>query len=256
MISKWKAPGLLRGNRTCRKIVFTIRSHDQGWGGDAGHKGTFTGSYTWFDVGKERLMAVQTIKSDEKSLTNGGEASRASHEQGTIQPVERNVDPKTTASDDDSLCRINNNSIRIAMQAVSPALQSPDAPSTRQISAPPLDASRLQQFRASMPATDFNAPKWKLEHPFLPTDETLQKNMTATKATQTHIITWSADDYLDPDSTEAEQLTEMGRGRATGSGEFIRNLAVGDCVTVWARARFPGWTNCVESVKMDVYWTI
>jgi len=38
-----------------RKIVFTLRSHDQGWGGDYADHGTYHGSYTWFDVGLERF---------------------------------------------------------------------------------------------------------------------------------------------------------------------------------------------------------
>jgi hypothetical protein len=43
----------------CRKIVFTIRSHDQGWGGDPQNKGTYKGSYTWFDAGLERFDAAE-----------------------------------------------------------------------------------------------------------------------------------------------------------------------------------------------------
>lgn len=34
----------------CRKIVFTIDSHDQGWGGEPGCRGTYRGSYTWFNA--------------------------------------------------------------------------------------------------------------------------------------------------------------------------------------------------------------
>ncbi|KAH8701087.1 hypothetical protein BGW36DRAFT_357716 [Talaromyces proteolyticus] len=41
---------LHRGIHPCRKIVFDITSHDQGWGGDASHRGTYRGSYTWFDA--------------------------------------------------------------------------------------------------------------------------------------------------------------------------------------------------------------
>jgi hypothetical protein len=48
---------------TCRKIVFTIRSRDQGWGGSAADKGTYRGSYTWFDVGLERMVARREGKS-------------------------------------------------------------------------------------------------------------------------------------------------------------------------------------------------
>ncbi|RAL07436.1 uncharacterized protein BO97DRAFT_429297 [Aspergillus homomorphus CBS 101889] len=34
----------------CRKIMFTILAHDQGWGGGTRSKGPYDGSYTWFDT--------------------------------------------------------------------------------------------------------------------------------------------------------------------------------------------------------------
>lgn len=71
-----------------------------------------------------------------------------------------------------------------------------------------------------------------------------------------HVITWSFDDHIHPESKEAVKLEEQGRGRATGSGDLIRSLEVGDVVTVWAKARFPGWMNVIEEVKMDVYWAV
>lgn len=41
---------LHRGLHPCRKIIFDISSHDQGWGGESAHRGTFQGSWTWFDA--------------------------------------------------------------------------------------------------------------------------------------------------------------------------------------------------------------
>jgi len=46
-----------------RKIVFTLRSHDQGWGGDHADHGTYHGSWTWFDVGLERFDPEGTCTS-------------------------------------------------------------------------------------------------------------------------------------------------------------------------------------------------
>jgi hypothetical protein len=59
-----------------------------------------------------------------------------------------------------------------------------------------------------------------------------------------------------PDSPEADALEEQGRGRASLNGEFVRNLRVGDLITVWAKARFGGWANIVTDVKVDVYWAV
>ncbi|POS72620.1 hypothetical protein DHEL01_v208984 [Diaporthe helianthi] len=39
----------------CRKIVFTLRSRDQGWGGQPQDRGSYRGSWTWFEAGKERF---------------------------------------------------------------------------------------------------------------------------------------------------------------------------------------------------------
>jgi hypothetical protein len=61
---------------------------------------------------------------------------------------------------------------------------------------------------------------------------------------------------MDPDSIDGKKLDEEGRGRATGNGEYVRNLKVGDVVTLWGKARYGGWVNYVEEVKIDVYWAV
>lgn len=47
-----------------RKIVFTIKSKDQGWvGGQAiKHKGTYKASWSWFEAGLERFDSKQECK--------------------------------------------------------------------------------------------------------------------------------------------------------------------------------------------------
>jgi len=59
VLNGWKKASKPRSQRPVRKIIFTIRSHDQGWGGNNGDKGTFAGSCTWFEVGLERLAATR-----------------------------------------------------------------------------------------------------------------------------------------------------------------------------------------------------
>lgn len=81
--------------------------------------------------------------------------------------------------------------------------------------------------------------------------------MTATKDPQDHEITWSYLDNIRSDSSEAKEIDELqGRGRETLDGSFVRDLKLGDVVTLWAKARFPGWKNNVEKVKIDVYWAV
>jgi hypothetical protein len=90
----------------------------------------------------------------------------------------------------------------------------------------------------------------------LPEDMTLQKNAKCTGALRKHIVAWSYKDGIEPGSAEANELELQGRGSATGSGEMVRGLVVGDVVTVWAKARFPGWVNIIEQVAIDVYWSV
>lgn len=85
----------------------------------------------------------------------------------------------------------------------------------------------------------------------------LQSNVVVDKHMRTHRITWSwTDNITNPESAEAKELEEQGRGTLSADGEFVRNLQLGDVVTVWAKARFPGWVNHVQKVQVKVYWAI
>lgn len=97
---------------------------------------------------------------------------------------------------------------------------------------------------------------YQFEHPLLPDDTVLQKNVKCSKRMKEHAITWSFDDCIEAQSEEASELEEQGKGRATGSGDMVRSLEVGDVVTLWAKSRFPGWMNVIEEVKIDVYWAV
>ncbi|KAL1998153.1 hypothetical protein VTN02DRAFT_6766 [Thermoascus thermophilus] len=159
-----------RGMHPCRKIVFSIASHDQGWGGGLGNKGKHVGAYSWFDA--------------------------------FIVPAARNPD------DDDD-----------------------DDAETKP------DESRLE--------------------PFLPTANRLQTNPVATGTTQNFRIVWHYRDAIPADSAAAEEIErEEGRGRATLDGSAVRNMRVGDAVSVWARARFAGWANHVERLSVRVFWAV
>ncbi|RYP68624.1 hypothetical protein DL769_005461 [Monosporascus sp. CRB-8-3] len=97
----------------------------------------------------------------------------------------------------------------------------------------------------------------RYDHELLPSPEhCIQRNKLAARPFLQHHVEWKAIDDIDPQSAAAEELEKAGRGRATGNGEFVRNLKLGDIITVWGRARFGGWTNNVERVEVKVYWTV
>jgi hypothetical protein len=102
------------------------------------------------------------------------------------------------------------------------------------------------------PSTE-NTTTYKIKHPFLPSPASLQSNIVAGKTIKKHVVTWKAGDNVQEDSPEALILENKGRGRATGNGNFVRDLQVGDIITVWARARFPDWKNDVSKISIDIY---
>ncbi|KAK3336377.1 hypothetical protein B0T19DRAFT_396133 [Cercophora scortea] len=179
----------------CRKIVFTIKSCDQGWGGQAIHQGTYHGSCTWFEAGLERCSKPETSE------------------------------------------------------------QAPDAPE------PLFTSSALATVYPEVvrdPATNRNM----FYHPLHARDTLkIQCNRTADGHLREHRVVWSYTDDIKFDadgatSPEVTALDDAGRGRATADGTFVRSLKLGDVVTVWAFARFPGWLNLIERVKVDIYWAI
>lgn len=180
---------LHRGIHPCRKIVFDISSHDQGWGGESDHRGTFQGSWTWFDA------YIRPSNNKE----NGVDQSRRTSDSTTTTTT-------TTTRSTDSNSR-----------------------SEEPVSTPP--------------------------RPFLPEATKLQCNRTATINSTDYHIVWHYLDDVAADSPEAEQIErETGRGLATLDGSAVRNMKVGDEVSVWLRARFAGWRNHVDKMSVRVFW--
>jgi hypothetical protein len=193
--------------------VFRFRSGDQGWGGERKDHGTYNGSYTWLDVGRERARVVD----ENEAQGRGVELIRLAG--GDREDCPEGEVTKTLVWD----------------------LESVDPPPKLAV-AGSAEGDRL--------------PVIELDHPFLSHDRTLQKNRTATHEAEEYTIIWRWDDEIDPNSADAEDLQNVGRGKATGNGEFVRSLEVGDAVTLWARARFPGWANTVKNVSVDMYWAV
>lgn len=229
VINHWTKQADLRGEFPCRKIVFTIKSRDQGWGGPVGCRGTYKGSSTWFDVGLETVSATRGGRFIYSPITQIDRAEQNIH-----------VEPEPSAQS-----QIPHFSIP------DPASKSKDSEifcTTRTIT--PVTERRVA-------ATEPPEVKANFRHNLDPSLDCLQKNKTAVKTVIEHVITWSCtDDVMDPDSVDAKKLDELGRGRETANGEYVRGLKVGDVVTVWGKARYGGWVNYVEEVKIEVFWAV
>ncbi|KAM0453069.1 hypothetical protein ACHAPV_009184 [Trichoderma viride] len=115
----------------------------------------------------------------------------------------------------------------------------------------------LRPLYPQLQQTSSNPVGYNYAHKLLHSPEwEIQRNKTAFGKWQDHSITWSYLDDIAPDSEGGQALVAKGRGRETGDGKFVRELQVGDVVTVWGRARFGGWANRIESVRIDVYWAV
>ncbi|TPX24775.1 hypothetical protein DIZ76_010218 [Coccidioides immitis] len=166
----------------CRKIVFTLTAHDQGWGGSHGTRSAYEGSYSWFDA--YRIPAFHPLSDDNQH-----------------QPADL--------------------------------------------------VAQYQQYYEEQ------RPRFEVSANFLPSKETLCCNKVAVRQAQTRRISWHYRDALDPNSDEAKEIgAKQGRGPGTTSGQMVRAMEIGDELSVWARARFPGWMNHVEGMSVRVFWAV
>lgn len=102
-------------------------------------------------------------------------------------------------------------------------------------------------------ATHFGPHDEKL----LPRDDKLVVNRARVGEPHSTEITWHYLDNVEPDSPEADRIEHTcGRGRDTLDGRGVRQLEVGDSLALWARARFPGWTNHVHEASARVFWAV
>ena len=204
-----------------RRIVWTIKSHDQGWSGEpADTKGTYHNSWTGFDAGVERFHPAKGSEetpfdrwssSDYMAVWPDQVKSDACGEPlETLWPVERERDPWGPLS------------------------------------------SRPDEAHYAVP----NPPVWP-RNDWTNRHYKVQDNLQAKTGTTTHTVTWDWTDDIDPASDRAKQeLQDKGRGNCTGDGSLVRKLQRGDCVTLWAHAYFPGWINHVKSASIEVYFAV
>ncbi|KAI6367380.1 hypothetical protein MCOR25_004915 [Pyricularia grisea] len=204
---KWIGSPVPPVQHPCRKVVFTIRSRDQGWGGDSRHHGTYHGSWTWFEAGIERVDASGDCGDHCPDTTD--------------QPAQDHAQDQEYGSSSSSRPEIS-----------------------------------LCALRSIRPQVNYDGERTQFDFPLMPADDKVQCNKTAHNEYITHVVEWRATDNIDPKSPEADDLVEIGRGRESGTGEFVRNLKLGDTVTLWSKTRFQGWANNVESATVDVYWAI
>ncbi|KAK3940603.1 hypothetical protein QBC46DRAFT_123688 [Diplogelasinospora grovesii] len=201
----------------CRKIVFTIKAADQGWSSRRSPDDfPYDESWTWFEAGLERIGR-------------------------TAVPNDNGATPPEPATE-------------TSTQQSQSAIDTSDASGRR----PTVPTFRKEYLATILPEVrqvqEPQGPKNVFNFEILPREDlTIQRNVGAEKNPRIRKVVWHYTDALSPNS---EELRRIGRGRDTGTGEFVRNLKLGDIVTVWAMARFPAWANYIFRVRVEVYWAI
>lgn len=238
ILNEWAKNTAMRGAHPCRKIIFKLKSHDQGWGGDRARAGSFAGSYTWFDVGLEEIEKIESVYADCKPQSGLGDFTM----------LDKTKNHKTEDHGNAS----ESERIRCFLRTLQPPVRTvyPQGDTSTPNASEPIQALPTDEPILLKPANEL------LEHPMLPSNTRLQSNRTAHRTSQEHVVTWAYDDAIFSESAEGDDLERNGRGRASMDGNFVRSLKVGDIVTVWARARFHGWRNNVEEVAIEMYWAV
>ncbi|PPQ67204.1 hypothetical protein CVT24_011275 [Panaeolus cyanescens] len=80
---------------------------------------------------------------------------------------------------------------------------------------------------------------------------TIRRNLRANNKFRKRVVVWSWDDELE--ANEERKLNGQGIGQGAG---FVEALGKDDRIAVMARARYPGWMNFVESVTIEVFYSI
>ena len=252
-----------------RKIVFTIRSHDQGWSGEES-KGTYRNSYTWFDAqidkqfrpmpGEGRLSDVPWELSSTRFLeewprhkhqidererreeqgeaegdAEGEEGQASTQTPGLETRPEPANDPHNTPYDAPDRAQTED-------ETQGELLQSASSDSLPQV-------SRSQNPEAAQPRL--------FSHHYLERHRyEVQHNVQARPETTEHRVEWRWTDNTPSEGPGADALEAAGRGRSTGDGRFVRELRLGDCVSLWAKARHPAWRNHVQGAEVEVYFAL
>ncbi|KAG0707653.1 hypothetical protein DFH29DRAFT_591897 [Suillus ampliporus] len=219
--SNWVAPARAK---PFRKIEFQLWSHDQGWVTDhRSRRATYEGSFSWFDASVERLDSTSHL----------------------MESIEWPSSLLFTAVDAADLPY----DATYACPADVPTFDDPTV-------FPPPGAPFGTSNPVSFGPESIRFTRKDVERPFLPSPTTLQKNIVAKSQTTHHIVTWTYLDDVKEGSPEAIAAENNGQGWKSYDGSFVRDLQVGDCITLWMRARFPGWSMNGVKAKITVYWAV
>ena len=249
--------------RPARKVVFTIRSHDQGWSGEPREtRGTYKSSYTWFDAQIDKQF---------RPIPHNAPLSRVPWELSSTLFLEKwpghrhQVDDaeaaaQAAASEDAGSATETRSEASIPQEtAAEPSEEELRSQQQRERAENAESAEGVEGAGGPEGAegADERTDARVFSHTYLQNHSyEVQYNVQARSQTKEHHFEWSWTDDTPAEGPGAEALAAVGRGKSTGDGRFVRELRLGDCVSLWAKARHPQWANHVEGAKLEIYFAV
>jgi hypothetical protein len=223
-------------HRSIRRIRIKTLSHDQGWGGEWGDRGTYNGSWTWFEA---VIIDPSIASSLERYISNPS----------TIPNSDTDTDTDTDSgpgSDSDSR----------DLSHAKPFLLSPDdfsmiksagSPKRTKRSHSPPRHWHIQSNVTSRSTWKDHTIIWDA-HDDLDVDVDENSNATANRSTDNN--------DGNQNNTKVDQWKNYSewKGRMNMGHEVVQLLKPGDRLAVIARAQFPGWENHVSAVSVEVFY--
>ncbi|KAK6501994.1 hypothetical protein TWF481_009812 [Arthrobotrys musiformis] len=249
------------GKRVVQKIIFRTTSHDQGWGGETGCRGTYNGVFSWLsaEIWRKKTENYRddmktALASQAKSVeANGGDIN----DEGTYHHWGLHHG-YTKIGDEEDKDEIEEEYIEYAGYDEYEEGEEGEEPRlVGRTTLPPGDEGWIQKtIRAAKPDY-YKVGCW-----------VLQRNVCAKSENTDHEIVWDA--AVDGPGPELEKWgndeykDENGRPMATGwvengrvaNSTFVKELREGDEVRVVMMAYFGGWSCTAEHCEVECWWAV
>ncbi|KAK6358701.1 hypothetical protein TWF730_008023 [Orbilia blumenaviensis] len=240
--------------RVVQKIIFKTSSHDQGWGGDVGCQGTYTGAYSWISAEiwrkktanyKDDMQAALSSQAKIVKANGGGEYSQ---DEGRYHHWGFHHGYTKIGMEEDN-DEVDESSISYDYRYYENLTEDDDFEMAEE-TGPTITREAKKDY--------YKVGSW-----------VVQKNICAKAESTEHEIVWDAavdgpgpdvelwdDNYKDGNGKPMDVMAEwLEKGRVPNS-KFAKELREGDEVRVIMRAHFGGWSCTMDSCEIQCWWAV
>ncbi|KAK6355259.1 hypothetical protein TWF696_004374 [Orbilia brochopaga] len=212
-----------------RKLVFTLRSGDQGWSSWRGDRGTYRGCWSWVDVELWRPTSASTTTTIPPNNTASTSATAAASAATTSTDYDADGDYVTANEFTDVTEGIDS-------EDDSDDNNGNDKKDQKNEDGKELIGTYLLQRNKHAAPPETRVIEWDYQTDELPDDDDAK--------------------WEDGTINEEGQRDRWHRDGRMANGAFVRELKGGDEVRVVMRARYPGWSCSVEKCEVECWWAV